>query len=92
MFVKIVFVSTTGIFEYRFVMSNETKVKCGSNGVPLRFWMRSLVFFYVEGIRQWCYVVDFVCTKIWIVCRPECCASSQWGGSVGPVCVFLSIL
>jgi hypothetical protein len=30
---KIVFLSPTGMIEYRFVMSNEAKVKCGSNGV-----------------------------------------------------------
>ena len=50
MFDRIVFVSTTGIFEYRFVMFNEAKVKCGSNGVSLRFWIRSLVLFMLKAL------------------------------------------
>jgi hypothetical protein len=62
-FVIIVFVSTTGMFEYRFVMSSEAKVKYGSSGVSLRFPIRSVVFFYVEGIMQWRYVIEFVCEQ-----------------------------
>jgi len=30
---KIVFISFTGMFEYRLVMSNEAKLKCGDIGV-----------------------------------------------------------
>jgi len=50
MFVRIVFVSTTGMFEYRFVTSNEEKVKCGSNGDSLRFRIRSVVFFVLKAL------------------------------------------
>jgi len=37
MFVRIVFVSVTGMFEYTFVMSKQAKMKCGGSGVFFRF-------------------------------------------------------
>jgi len=50
MFVRIVFVSITSMFEYKFVMSNEAKMKCSSNGASLRFWIRLLVFFTIKAL------------------------------------------
>ena len=49
MFSRIVLDSFTGMFEYRFVMSNDANVKCGNNGVSLRFWIRSVVFFTLKA-------------------------------------------
>ena len=49
MLVKIVLVSVTGMLEYRFVMSKEARVWCGSSGVSLRFCIRSWVFFMVKA-------------------------------------------
>ena len=50
MFVRIIFVSVTGMFEYRFVMSKEAKVKCGSSGVSFRFWIRSVVLLMLKAL------------------------------------------
>jgi len=52
MFVRIVFVSVTGMFEYRSVMSKEVKVKCGSSGVFFRFWIRSFVLFTLKALSS----------------------------------------
>ena len=41
MLARIIFVSVTGMLEYRFVISNEAKVKCGNTSVSLRFCNRS---------------------------------------------------
>jgi hypothetical protein len=60
MFARIVLVSFTGMFEYRLVMSKDAKVKYGENWVSCKFWIRSFVFFYVEGVREWSYSVDFL--------------------------------
>ena len=49
MFSKIVLVSFTGMFGYRFLMSSDAKVKCGSHGVSLRFWISSLVFLTLKA-------------------------------------------
>ena len=50
MFVRIVFVSVTGTFEYRFVMSKGAKVKCGISGVSFRFWIRSVMLLTLKAL------------------------------------------
>jgi len=59
MFSRIVLVSFTGMFEYRFVRSNDAKVKCGNNGASLRFWIRTLMFFTLKafGNRVMCLIL-----------------------------------
>ena len=46
--VRIVFVSFTGIFKYRFVMSRDASVKCGAIGVSCNLWSRFVVFFTLK--------------------------------------------
>jgi hypothetical protein len=41
----VVFVSNTGMFEYRLVTFSEASLKCGAIGVSCNFWSRSVVFF-----------------------------------------------
>ena len=48
MSVRIVFVSSTGMFEYRLVTSRDTSVRFGFIGVSRSFWSRSVVFFTLK--------------------------------------------
>jgi len=49
MFSKIVLVSFTGMFGYKFFMSSDAKLKYGSHGVSLKFWISSFVFFTLKA-------------------------------------------
>jgi hypothetical protein len=49
MLVRMVLVSEIGMLGYRFLMSREARVCCGSDGVSWRFLMMSWVFFMLKA-------------------------------------------
>jgi len=59
MFARIVLVSFTGMFEYRLVMSNDAKVKCGEIGVSCSFWISTFVFFMLKVFRSGAMMLIF---------------------------------
>jgi hypothetical protein len=59
MSVKIVLVSSTGMFEYRSVMSRDASVRFGFVGVSHSFWSRSVVFFRLKVFGSGAILFNF---------------------------------
>jgi len=92
MFVRIVLVSTTVMFEYRFVMPSEVKVNCGSNGMSFRFWIKSLVFFMLKALGNgaiWLILFVNSLDSFWAgALRQFTLGRFSWSG----LCIFISPL
>ena len=92
MLARIIFVSVTGALDYRFVMSNEGRVKCCSMGVILTFCKRPRVFFMLKALRSgamWLIVLVNSFDRLYAgALRQFTTGRIGWSG----LCIFISSL